>query len=434
MEILFVDDDLILLEQAELLLEKENREFKVNTATSAREGLKLLEKNSYDAIISDYQMPEMDGLEFLEVVRGRYQDLPFIIFTGKGREEVAMKALNLGADRYLQKGGGLSQYGMLSNAIVQEIERRRAENRLKNSERKFRKSFEAIPDPAFLLDKEGVFEDVNNMALKKLGFDREEIVGSSLWDVPFFPKETVEKTTMNFKRRKKGEKVSPYIVELSSEDGESVHVEVNVGVFEAEEDFSGEIVIARDITDRKIIEETVLDAASALISSIGTEELFQKIVDGARRISDAKFVSFALYNPEENAVVPKALSGVGSSLIKNVSRLLGIDRLLEIELPVDNCESFEEFLECKERKPIHLNGFYEYTFEFFDEKACKMIEKIAGIREIVAIPLLEDKKLVGLLSYIFPDEEKRNYTPLLIFADFASQAIQNSKRINSSSY
>ena len=50
-------------------------------------------------------MPGMDGIKFLKAVRAQYPVLPFIIFTGRGREEVAMEALNCGADRYIQKGG-----------------------------------------------------------------------------------------------------------------------------------------------------------------------------------------------------------------------------------------------------------------------------------------------------------------------------------------
>lgn len=61
-------------------------------------------------------MPEIDGLEFLEIIREeKGMDIPFIMFTGKGREDVAMDALNLGADRYIQKGGNpKSQYGLLA--------------------------------------------------------------------------------------------------------------------------------------------------------------------------------------------------------------------------------------------------------------------------------------------------------------------------------
>lgn len=97
MDVLCVDDEPDILEQAKIFLEKEVDGLDVETATSAGEALNLLEEKDFDAVVSDYRMPEMDGLEFLEVVREeRDSDIPFTIFTGKGREEVAMEALNLG--------------------------------------------------------------------------------------------------------------------------------------------------------------------------------------------------------------------------------------------------------------------------------------------------------------------------------------------------
>ncbi len=118
-----MDDEPSLLEQAKIFLQKEIDEIQVRTMTSAGEALDLLEDLDFDAVVSDYQMPEMNGLEFLEVVRNEKEwKIPFIIFTGKGREEVAIEALNLGADRYLKKGGDpKTQYGVLADAIEQEV-------------------------------------------------------------------------------------------------------------------------------------------------------------------------------------------------------------------------------------------------------------------------------------------------------------------------
>ncbi|KXA97080.1 hypothetical protein AKJ39_03750 [candidate division MSBL1 archaeon SCGC-AAA259J03] len=114
MKVLLVDDEADILEQAKVFLQRENDRLEVETAASAEEGLQKFSVEDYDAIVSDYQMPEVNGLDFLEIVRKEKEsDVPFIIFTGKGREEVAMEALNLGADRYLQKGGDpRSQYGV----------------------------------------------------------------------------------------------------------------------------------------------------------------------------------------------------------------------------------------------------------------------------------------------------------------------------------
>ena len=151
--VLHVDDEPALLDVTEQYLQNEDDRITVETATSAREGLDLLEEMSFDVVVSDYRMADMDGLDFLKRVRERGWALPFIMFTGRGREEVAVDALNLGADRYLQKGGDpRSQYGLLADAILQETAHRRARDTLQESEERYRTLVEAFPDVVFITD------------------------------------------------------------------------------------------------------------------------------------------------------------------------------------------------------------------------------------------------------------------------------------------
>ncbi|MGA2104577.1 MAG: PAS domain S-box protein [Methanoregula sp.] len=129
--ILYVDDELALLDVGKRFLEQSGK-FNVDIITSAQEALTLLNSANYDAIIADYQMPDMDGIEFLKKVRSSGNIIPFILFTGRGREEVVIQALNEGADFYLQKGGEpKSQFAELSNKIRYAITRRHAERALK---------------------------------------------------------------------------------------------------------------------------------------------------------------------------------------------------------------------------------------------------------------------------------------------------------------
>jgi CheY-like chemotaxis protein len=99
LKILYVDDSQDFAEICRDHFESEG-EFRVELASSAAEALALMKAKRYDAIVSDYQMPEMDGIEFLRAIRRAGDRTPFILFTGKGREEVAMEALNNGANFY----------------------------------------------------------------------------------------------------------------------------------------------------------------------------------------------------------------------------------------------------------------------------------------------------------------------------------------------
>jgi len=81
--VLHVDDDSNLLRISKQFMEMEGP-LQVDTALSVEEALEKLEKEKYDIVVSDYQMPEKDGLEFLKTLRSKGNAIPFIMFTGKG--------------------------------------------------------------------------------------------------------------------------------------------------------------------------------------------------------------------------------------------------------------------------------------------------------------------------------------------------------------
>ena len=181
--ILYVDDERDLLVITKTFLEKIGN-IQVDTSFSATDSLNSGTLSTYDAIISDFQMPGMSGLEFLKTVRKNLPDMPFILFTGRGREEVVIEAINNGVDFYIQKGGDpSSQFAELTHKVKQAIERRRAEKNRIESEEKFSTVFRVNPSMEAITDLEsGVLVDVNEAFLKGTGFSREEVVGKTSWE------------------------------------------------------------------------------------------------------------------------------------------------------------------------------------------------------------------------------------------------------------
>ena len=102
--------------------------FDIVSTTSADEGLTRLSEEPIDCVVSDFDMPGRDGIEFLESVRAVDEDLPFILFTGEGSEEVASEATTAGATAYVKKGGP-EVYQLLANQIKQSVAHRRSERR-----------------------------------------------------------------------------------------------------------------------------------------------------------------------------------------------------------------------------------------------------------------------------------------------------------------
>lgn len=125
MNILFIDDEKEILELFRAFIETEKNDMKVYTFNDPTSALSELKNNDYDVAVSDYLMPEMSGLELLEKVREKYDDIPFIIFTGKGNEEVAKKSLNLGAKGYVNKGEVIeNKFKKLLKVIKDEYRRK----------------------------------------------------------------------------------------------------------------------------------------------------------------------------------------------------------------------------------------------------------------------------------------------------------------------
>jgi PAS domain S-box-containing protein len=177
--VLCVDDEPDLLDITKLYLERSG-ELEVGISVSAERALDNSGIGSYDAIVSDYLMPGMDGIAFLRAVRERFGDIPFILFTGRGREDVVIRALNEGVDFYLQKGGDPKvQFAELVHKIRQGVRRRRAEKALREGEEKYRSIVETINDWIWETDLEGNHTYSNSAVERMLGYTADEIVGSS---------------------------------------------------------------------------------------------------------------------------------------------------------------------------------------------------------------------------------------------------------------
>ncbi|MDZ5810342.1 GAF domain-containing protein [Halorubrum sp. AD140] len=127
--VLHVDDEAELAELAATFLEREDDRLDVETAASASEGLDRIDDGDFDCVVSDYDMPGRNGIEFLEAVRESRPDFPFILYTGKGSEEVASDAIVSGVTDYLQKESGTGQYAVLANRITNAVEQYRTGQR-----------------------------------------------------------------------------------------------------------------------------------------------------------------------------------------------------------------------------------------------------------------------------------------------------------------
>ncbi len=170
LQVLCVDDDPGIVDLTATYLRKQFPDVTVRTATSVEEGLEVLETHWVHCIVSDYEMPGPSGLELLRTVRERDRDLPFVLFTGKGSEEIASEAISAGVTDYLQKRG-TEQYELLANRVDNAVSQWRAERDLQRTREKMAQLHETALRLRDASADDDVFDHAVEAAGEVLAFD-----------------------------------------------------------------------------------------------------------------------------------------------------------------------------------------------------------------------------------------------------------------------
>ncbi len=176
--VLHVDDEPDVSELTKVCLERVDEDFSVHPVTNVVEALAYLNEEPVDCIISDYDMPNTDGIEFLEIVREKHSDLPFILFTGKGSEEVASEAIAAGVTDYMQKGMGTDQYELLANRVRNVVERYRTRQQFWQALSWYQRLVEQDLAGVFIV-QDGEFIYVNERFADIFGYTQCELIGAS---------------------------------------------------------------------------------------------------------------------------------------------------------------------------------------------------------------------------------------------------------------
>jgi PAS domain S-box-containing protein len=287
--VLFVDDDPSLLDVGKIFLE-ENEGYFVECALSGDAAFGMIAERKYHAVVSDYQMPGMDGITLLKKVRATHKTLPFILFTGKGREEVAIEALNEGADFYLQKGGpARAQYAELSHKIRMAVERRSAEAAFEESQDLNRKLIENLPDYVVVYGTDGKILYANPASTEALGYSVEELIGKPV--LSYVTEDYRATVVERLATRRNGKDISLYEIDIIGKDGLKRRVMVK-GTPINYDDNPATLLVLIDITDRKRADEALQQVIKklTLLSGITRHEINNQLIalDGYLTIIEKK--------------------------------------------------------------------------------------------------------------------------------------------------
>ena len=248
--VLHVDDDENLLQYTRLFLEKYNPQIKITSFSTPNE---LLEMNlaEYDCVISDYAMPHLNGINLTEKIREK-SDIPIILYTGQGSEEVAESAFSVGVDDYLRKEFDPSHYQVLANRVKSVVEKYHAIRALKQNQELLSRYLDSATYSVHIFDSDLKLVQINKRARENLGTS-EVHIGKHILEL--------SPGLENLPRYKEYIKVletgTPYSVETVLSHSERGEIQMYISAFRVG---GGMGLILQDISERKRIEEELLSS------------------------------------------------------------------------------------------------------------------------------------------------------------------------------
>ncbi|WP_089649758.1 hybrid sensor histidine kinase/response regulator [Halobacterium hubeiense] len=297
--VLHVDDEPGFAEMAGEFLEREDDRIEVVTAADASDGCGILAEDDVDCVVSDFDMPGKNGIEFLEAVRDDYPDLPFILFTGKGSEEVASDAISAGATDYLQKEAGTDQYTILANRVLNYVDTARA-----NAHRQRQlDAIEAAEEGISILDADGEFMYVNEAYADLYGYEADDLVGEH-WRI-LYPDDAVSRVE---------NEILPHVRDTGVWSGQTTGLRADGETFVedhtlAQTENDELVCTVRDVTEDRERGQALAalhDAATDLEAADTNGEVYEILVDAAEHILDFDLVAVDIH--EGDALVQAAWS------------------------------------------------------------------------------------------------------------------------------
>ncbi len=260
--ILFVEDTIHDMELAIRELKRENLNFVSKRVETEKDLIVELNNFKPELIISDYSMPNFDGMMALKIVNKTNPEIPVIIFTGSINEETAVKCMKAGAVDYVLK----EKIKRLPFAVKEALEKRKiikekdeTEKALKESDTKFKEFAEQLTDVIFISDYNGIITYISPSSEKVFGFHPNEMI-DKIFTV--FISDTQKGIALNSFNSliSTGIPTQNLILIMKRKDGSEFYSELNSSLIIKDQQINGTIGVIRDITERKQWETELLDS------------------------------------------------------------------------------------------------------------------------------------------------------------------------------
>lgn len=314
--VLHVEDDPEFASMTAAFLSRTDDRIDVVSATSANEGLTRLSEEPIDCVVSDFDMPRQDGIELLESVRAVDEDLPFILFTGKGSEEVASEAISAGVTDYLQKQQGTDQYTILANRITNAVEQYRSQRALDASRERLSLFIDKSPLGVIEWDESFEVVQVNEKGEEILRRGESALVGKGFETlVPDSALDAVEETITALQEGSGGYNT---VLDVETGDGEQIVCEWHNRIIRE----NGETVAIfsqfQEITERRQRQqriEALHDTTRELMHVESREAVAELVVETARDLLGLPLSAVFLADESADALRPTAVTDEAQAII-----------------------------------------------------------------------------------------------------------------------
>jgi PAS domain S-box-containing protein len=295
--VLHVDDDPDMTALTGEFLERNSDRLSVVAETSATDALDRITEGNVDCVVADYDMPAMNGLELLERVRERYPNLPYILFTGKGSEEIASDAISAGVSDYLQKGFGAEQYELLANRITNAVDQRRAQGKVETIRRRFGKLVRYATDVISVLDTDGTIRYLTPSVERILGYEPQELIGEKA--VEYVHPDDRQRVIEIFPGDGDDSDAVPTVeFRLRGRDGSWIDAEGQVRNLLADPDVEGVVWYVRDVSNRQSLERELKEKSNLLDEIFASVPTHLYVKDEQAR--NVRVGAYYVDNPEEH--------------------------------------------------------------------------------------------------------------------------------------
>ena len=251
-KILYIDDDRDFLDLFSIMFRKW---LKITTVSAPKTAIEICSQENFDAIITDYEMPEINGLELLEKLKEKNPDLPVIFYTGQGNEEIAREAFVKGAADYFTKEiRGFAHREKLINSIIRASKETRASRERKQNEEKYRYIFEHIRDVYFEISLAGEILELSPSIEEVLKYQKNELLGGSFYEI-FVNPHLKDTFIVQILQR---EKIPDYEIFLKDKYHKVIPCSINVILVKDDSGNPLKIIGSlRNITERKKAEDDI---------------------------------------------------------------------------------------------------------------------------------------------------------------------------------